>query len=153
MLQKVELERKHLTDYQSIVGEAVLAKIHALAEPLRDARVVHVNATAFGGGVAEMLYTLVPLMRDVGLEAEWQVIEGQDEFFAVTKACHNGLQGMDLPFTKEMKEIWRRYNRLNADKFEGPFDVAIIHDPQPAGLCRYHEGGDVDHWVCNRCYY
>jgi len=149
VLQKVELKPKHLADYQPIVGDEVIAGIHALARSLQGARVVHVNATAYGGGVAEMLYTLVPLMRDVGLEVEWQVIEGTDEFFNVTKACHNGLQGMDIPFTAEMKAIWQRYNELNATKFEGKYDFVVIHDPQPAGLLRYHSGNG--HWVW-RCH-
>jgi trehalose synthase len=147
----VELEQKHLEDYRPIVGEEVLSKIRALAKPLKEARVVHVNATAFGGGVAEMLQTLVPLMRDVGLDAEWQVIEGEDEFFNVTKASHNGLQGMDIPFTEEMQDIWRRYNQMNADRFEGEYDFIVVHDPQPAGLLHYCGGEGGEHWVW-RCH-
>jgi trehalose synthase len=137
MLSKVKVPERALADYAPIVGEEVIESIRQLAEPLKDARVVHINATAFGGGVAEMLVTLVPLMRDVGLDAEWQIIEGKDEFFSVTKACHNGLQGMDVPFTDEMKEIWQRYNKMNADKFEGEYDFVVVHDPQPAGLFHY----------------
>jgi trehalose synthase len=151
VLQQVEVERKRLADYCPIIGEKVIEQVRALAEPLRGARVVHINATAFGGGVAEILSTLVPLMRDVGLEAEWQVIEGKDEFFNVTKACHNGLQGMDIPFTEEMKAIWRRYNEMNAALFEGEYDLAIVHDPQPAGLLHYHGKERGKHWVW-RCH-
>lgn len=151
MLQQAEVGQKHLTDYRSMVGEKVVEEILALAEPLRGARVVHINATAFGGGVAEMLQTLVPLMRDVGLEAEWRVIEGEDEFFNVTKACHNGLQGMDIPFTGEMQAIWRRYNEMNADRFGGEYDFVVVHDPQPAGLLRYCEGKGGEHWAW-RCH-
>jgi len=151
MLQQVELGQKALADYRPIVGEEVIARIRALAEPLREARVVHVNATAFGGGVAEMLVTLVPLMRDVGLDAEWQVIEGEDEFFNVTKSCHNGLQGMDIPFSKEMQGIWRRYNKMNAARFEGDYDFAVIHDPQPAGLLHYRGRRRGEHWAW-RCH-
>jgi len=131
VLQQVEVERKRLAEYRSIVGDEAITEIERLAEPLRGARVVHVNATAFGGGVAEMLVTLVPLMRDVGLDAEWQVIEGEDEFFSVTKACHNGLQGMDIPFTEEMKTIWRHYNEMNAAVFEGEYDLSLIHISEP----------------------
>jgi trehalose synthase len=150
VLQQVEMEQRRLADYRSIVGGEVIAEIEQLAGPLQGARVVHINATAFGGGVAEMLQTLVPLMCDVGLEAEWQVIEGTDEFFNVTKACHNGLQGMDIPFTEEMKEVWQRYNQRNAEAFEGEYDFVVVHDPQPAGL-RYYHGragpGNVEgHW-------
>jgi len=151
MLQRVELEQKRLADYRPIVGDAGLAEIRALAEPLQGARVVHVNATAFGGGVAEMLVTLVPLMRDVGLDAEWQVIEGEDEFFNVTKACHNGLQGMDIPFTEEMKTVWQRYNEVNAAMFEGQYDFVVVHDPQPAGLLHYHGRERGKHWAW-RCH-
>jgi trehalose synthase len=151
VLEKVKLKQKRLADYAPIVGEEVIAQIEGLTEPLKGARVVHVNATAFGGGVAEMLVTLVPLMRDVGLDAEWQVIQGEDEFFNVTKACHNGLQGMDIPFTDEMKAVWRRYNQLNADRFEGQYDFVVIHDPQPAGLLHYCGGKGGKHWAW-RCH-
>jgi len=151
MLTKVELEARSLTPYTPIVGEEVVENIRQMAKPLQSAHVVHVNATAFGGGVAEMLQTLVPLMRDVGLDAEWQVIEGQDEFFNVTKACHNGLQGMDIPFTEEMQAIWQRYNEMNAANFEGEYDFVVVHDPQPAGLLHYHghEGGKHWAWRCH----
>jgi len=147
MLQRVNVEPKALDEYWTIVGDEEITAIRALAEPLRGARVLHVNATAFGGGVAEMLSTLVPLMNDVGLDAQWQVIAGSEEFFKVTKAFHNGLQGMDLPLTEEMKEIWRRYNQKNAEAFEGEYDFAVVHDPQPAGL-RYYQGpGRSKHWI------
>jgi trehalose synthase len=151
MLQQVKVEEKQLSDYSPIVGDGAIEQIHSLADPLRGARVAHVNATAFGGGVAEMLDTLVPLMRDVGLDAEWQVIEGEDEFFSVTKACHNGLQGMDIPFTEEMQAVWRHYNKMNAARFEGEYDFVVIHDPQPAGLLHYHGVGDGKHWAW-RCH-
>jgi len=147
MLQRVNVEPKALDEYRTIVGDEEITAIRALAEPLRGARVLHVNATAFGGGVAEMLSTLVPLLRDVGIEAEWQIIHGADEFFNVTKAFHNGLQGMDLPLTEEMKEIWRRYNQKNAEAFEGEYDFAVVHDPQPAGLRYYHGTGGSKHWI------
>ena len=138
MLEQVALEPKQLDDYRAIVGEEVIAEIRRLAEPLRGARVVHINATAYGGGVAEILRTLAPLMRDAGLDAEWQVIEGKNEFFDVTKAMHNGLQGMETPFTTEMQSIWQQYNEHNARRFEGDYDYVIVHDPQPAGLLYYH---------------
>jgi trehalose synthase len=151
MLQLVELEPKRLSDYRRVAGDEAMAEIERAAAPLQEARVVHINATAYGGGVAEMLQVLVPLMRDVGLDAEWQVIEGQDEFFNVTKACHNGLQGMDIPFTEDMKAIWRHYNEMNARRFAGEYDYVIVHDPQPAGLLLFHgrEGGKHWTWRCH----
>ncbi len=151
MLPHVAVPSRSLEDYRPIVGDEALDRIRALAEPLRGLRVVHVNATAFGGGVAEILSTLVPLMRDVGLEAEWRVIEGSDEFFQVTKAMHNGLQGMDLPFTEEMQAVWQRYNEENARNFEGDYDVVVVHDPQPAGLLHFTGGKPGRHWIW-RCH-
>ena len=112
MLQTVNFKEKSIQDYLPIIGEQRVEEIRKLAEPLKGARVLHVNATAFGGGVVEILQSLVLLMRDEGLDAEWQVIEGSDEFFQVTKASHNGLQGMDIPLTEEMKGIWEKYNKL-----------------------------------------
>jgi trehalose synthase len=151
MLQSVELVSKSLEDYRPIVGDKAIEEIRALAEPLRGARIVHINATAFGGGVAEILQTLVPLMRDVGLDAHWQVIEGADEFFTVTKAMHNGLQGMDIPFTRDMQIIWEGYNEANAKKFDGNYDFVIVHDPQPAGLLHFTGGEQAEHWIW-RCH-
>ncbi len=147
MLPRVKVEPKALDEYRPFVGNEDITAVRALAEPLGGARVLHVNATAFGGGVAEMLSTLVPLMNDVGLDAQWQVIAGSEEFFNVTKAFHNGLQGMDLPLTEEMKEIWRRYNQKNAEAFEGEYDFVVVHDPQPAGLRYYHGPGRSKHWI------
>lgn len=151
MLERVPTQAKRLADYESIVGASTIAELRQLAAPLAGARIVHVNATAYGGGVAEILQSLVPLMRDVGLDAEWQIIAGDNEFFEVTKASHNGLQGMDTPLTDEMKAIWQRYNERNAKAFEGQYDFVVIHDPQPAGLLHYGGRGEGKHWIW-RCH-
>jgi trehalose synthase len=134
MLTSVPVAPKALADYRPIVGDAAIDEIQRLAEPLRGARVLHLNATAFGGGVAEILSALVSLLNDLGLRADWQIISGADEFFAVTKAMHNGLQGMFVPWTPAMRDTWLHYNRLNADLLEGEYDFVVIHDPQPAGV-------------------
>jgi trehalose synthase len=147
MLMRVELQERHLESYRAIVGDASIQEILDLADQLKGARVVHVNATAFGGGVAEILQSLVPLMVDVGLRAEWRLIAGEDEFFNVTKSFHNGLQGMDLRLTPEMKSVWERYNLSNANAFDGEYDFVVVHDPQPAGLRYYHRDGAGGHWI------
>jgi trehalose synthase len=118
MLEVVETEKKLLDDYINIVGKKEIEEIKRLALPLMEKKVIHINATSYGGGVAEILSTLVPLMKDVGLETEWQVIKGSDDFFSVTKAIHNGLQGMDVSFTEEMEKIFLKNNRLNEKLFE-----------------------------------
>ncbi len=93
MLQPVAVGAKTLADYTHIVGRDLIEEIRTLAEPLQGKRVVQLSATAFGGGVSEILYTLIPLMKDVGLDCEWQVIYGREEFFNATKLMHNALQG------------------------------------------------------------
>jgi trehalose synthase len=134
MLGKVPFTPKALDDYRPVIGDERIEEIRRLAQPLAGARVLHLNATSFGGGVAEILTTLVPLMNDVGLAADWQVIRGADEFYQVTKAMHNSLQGMYLDWTPAMRDVWLQYNRLNAELFDEPYDIVIIHDPQPAAL-------------------
>ena len=95
MLQPVAVGHKSLADYTHLVGRPLVEEIRELVEPLQGLRVLHLSATAFGGGVSEILYTLVPLMRDVGIEAEWQIMIGREEFYNVTKLMHNSLQGSE----------------------------------------------------------
>ena len=134
MLQPVAVANKTLADYTHICGRDLIAEIRELAEPLEGKRVVHVSATAFGGGVSEILYTLVPLMRDVGLDCEWHVIYGREEFFNATKLMHNALQGAPQDLDSEQWDTWRRFNEMNARELSDGWDVCLIHDPQPAGL-------------------
>src|SRR5215211_3647124 len=134
VLQEVGLGQKSLADYRHIAGRGVIDRIHELAGPLRGKSILHVSATAFGGGVSEILYTLVPLMRDVGLDAHWQVILGREDFFNVTKLMHNSLQGDPRAIDDEQWEVFEGYNAMNAQDLEGEWDVIIVHDPQPAGL-------------------
>ncbi len=119
MLQEVALGQKSLADYTHIAGKELAEKIRELAEPLRGHRVLHVSATAFGGGVSEILYTLVPLMRDAGLDAHWQVIFGKEEFFNATKLLHNSLQGAEETLSAEQWQLFDEINRLNAEGCRG----------------------------------
>jgi trehalose synthase len=135
MLHPVNVGQKSLSDYATILGRGLVAEIQRLAEPLEGKRVLHLSATAFGGGVAEINYTLVPLMRSTGLDAEWRIIHGQDEFFNVTKKIHNALQGSPQGLTVEEEAIFHRYNALNAEELdESEYDFVLIHDPQPAAM-------------------
>lgn len=134
MLQPVAVGTKKLADYTHICGRDLIEEIHELAKPLEGSRVVHLSATAFGGGVAEILYTLIPLMNDVGLETEWQVIYGREEFFNATKLMHNALQGNPQDLTPDEWEVWERYNEMNSRELAGGMDVCLVHDPQPAAL-------------------
>jgi trehalose synthase len=134
MLQLVNVGHKSLADYATIASRGLMDEIRRLAEPLRGKRVAHVSATAFGGGVAEINYSLIPLMQDAGLDVEWRIIRGEDEFFDVTKTIHNALQGSLQGLTPEQEEVYRRFNDLNAAEFEDSYDYVIVHDPQPAAL-------------------
>jgi trehalose synthase len=134
MLQPVAVGSKTLADYQHIVGRELIEEIRELIEPLQGKRVLHLSATAFGGGVAEILYTLVPLMKDVGLDCEWQVIYGREEFFNATKLMHNALQGAPEDLSPEQWDVWQRYNEMNSRELTGGWDVIVVHDPQPAAM-------------------
>jgi trehalose synthase len=134
VLQPVTLGSKTLADYTHIFGREQIAEIRELAAPLKGARVAHISATAFGGGVAEILYTLVPLMKDVGLDVEWQIIYGREEFFHATKLMHNALQGAPEDLTPEQWDTWLSYNEINAKELPDGWDVCLVHDPQPAAL-------------------
>jgi trehalose synthase len=135
VLQAVNVGHKSLADYATIATRGLMDEIKRLAEPLAGKRVAHVSATAFGGGVAEINYTLVPLMQSAGLETDWLIIRGAEEFFNVTKTIHNALQGNPQGLTEEQMAIYRRYNELNAKEFNADdYDFVIIHDAQPAAM-------------------
>jgi trehalose synthase len=134
MLQPVSVAQKHLADYASIVGRPLVEQIRESAERLVGKRVLHVSATSFGGGVSEILNTLVPLMVDVGLECEWHVIYGREEFFNTTKLMHNALQGNAQDLSEQDWQTWLHYNEINARELSTDWDLCIIHDPQPAAL-------------------
>ena len=134
MLTEVPVGQKTLADYTHLLGRGLIDEVRELAEPLKGKRVLHVSATAFGGGVSEILYTMVPLMRDVGLDCHWHVILGREEFFNVTKLMHNSLQGAPEAIDEQQWEVFEAYNAMNAQGLEGTWDLIIVHDPQPAGL-------------------
>src|SRR6059036_437777 len=134
MLQLINVGNKSLLDYGTIASRGLMEEIRRLAAQLEGKRVLHLSATAFGGGVSEILYTLVPLMRDVGLDCEWQVIYGREEFFNATKLMHNALQGAPQDLDEEHWATWRRYNEMNARELSDGWDVCLVHDPQPAAL-------------------
>ena len=142
-----------LKDYASLLGPVVIAKLRQLAEQLKGARVVHVNSTRVGGGVAEILSWLIPLMNDLGLQATWEVIEGDDPFFQVTKSFHNGLQGNGVPLPPSAIKAYESTVARNAQRLRPLLedaDFVIVHDPQPAALlelCPNRRGKWI--WRCH----
>lgn len=154
MLKHVPVPPRHLGDYAAVVGAEVVEDLRRKARAFQGARVLHVNSTAFGGGVAELLYTQVPLYRDLGIDCDWQVIDGDEEFFTVTKAMHNGMQGAEVVWTEHMEQIYWDVSKHNAGIYEGKYDFVVIHDPQPAGILRVlHDkvGSPAGRWIW-RCH-
>ncbi len=128
-----------LAAYEAIVGASAVAQLRRLGEKLAGLRVVHVNSTREGGGVAEILEWMVPLMRNVGVEASWEVIHGTNRFFEITKAIHNGLQGKAVDLPKKDWRIYQDVNEENAQRLRPLLeeaDIVFIHDPQPAHLLK-----------------
>jgi trehalose synthase len=150
VLQPIAVGHKGLADYTHLAGRPLIEEIRELAGQLEGLRVLHLSATAFGGGVSEILYTLVPLMKDVGLDVEWQVMLGREEFYNATKRLHNALQGSPDSLSDEEWKVYERYNALNATEIEGGWDVIIVHDPQPLAI-RQHVPEKGGKWVW-RCH-
>ncbi len=155
MLQHVPLPESHLSAYRDAAGEEAVERVRAFAEPLVGAKVLHINSTPYGGGVAEHLSSHTPLLRDLGIQAEWRVLHVTDEFLTVTKTMHNGLQGMDVRWTREMEHVYADTLRAHARAFESGWDIVVVHDPQPAALLPFlDEISDEHHrarwlWRCH----
>lgn len=123
-----------LANYRPIVGDDLVDEIEALAASLAGLRICHINSTRAGGGVGELLGRYVPLLRAMGVSADWRLIFGEPAFFEVTKGIHNALQGGQFSLTAEARSIYLECNRRCAELFEDEYDVYVIHDPQPAAL-------------------
>jgi len=139
-----------LDDYRGIVGNAVLDDLRRIAKPLSRRILRNVNSTAVGGGVAEILNRLVPLFRELGIDARWDVIRGGDPFYGVTKKMHNALHGAPVEFTEKDREIYWQTQEENLKTMDLGGDYLLIHDPQPAGLIRRKDGAR-QRWVW-RCH-
>jgi trehalose synthase len=151
MLQTVDVGTQSVDAYRVSAGEDVVAELRALAEPLRGARILHVSATPYGGGVAELLRSEIPMLRDLGIDADWKLIRGDDAFFRVTKLLHNGLQGSPEGITTQDQERYLTQSAANAEALdEDGYDVVMVHDPQPLALPELHGRGDT-RWIW-RCH-
>ena len=139
-----------LDRYESIVGGTVLSRIRRLAAVVEGKRVLMVNSTRRGGGVAEILHSLVPLLNEVGVPTDWKVIEGDPAFYNITKSLHNGLQGNKVLLTHSMREAYKRTSLVNLERVDTEdYDIVIIHDPQPAALIEKRRPGQKWIWRCH----
>lgn len=139
-----------LSDYKDVVGRDVVGELYILASHVGKRAVKMVNSTAVGGGVAEMLHRVVPLLNELGIETSWEVIKGGADFFDITKAFHNALQGKEGHFDKEIFDTYLAYNEMNFDQMDFDEDLIVIHDPQPAALIHFNRKRN-NKWVW-RCH-
>jgi len=139
-----------LEDYEAVVGPAAIQELRVLARHLEGRSTLMVNSAAVGGGVAELLNRLLPLLKDLGVAARWEVIHGGEEFFAVTKGLHNALHGSRVEITRPMRDLFREVIARNAATLDLNADLVVIHDPQPLPLVSARRDGH-GHWVW-RCH-
>ena len=140
---------KSLDDYIHVVGDQTVAEIYKRARRLQGRRILHINSTHQGGGVAEILSSLVPLMNDMGLEADWRVLHGSSDFFSITKKFHNALQGSPLNLTDIKKQLYIQTNEAFSAYCHIDADCVIVHDPQPLPLIKFYKKSVPWIWRCH----
>ncbi len=141
---------KLLSKYNEIIGEKEVNSIQEEAVPLTERHFVHISSTQYGGGVAEILNSLVYLMNDVGMKTGWRVIKGSPDFFEITKKFHNALQGEKIHLTGIKKKLYEEYNERNAFIHHiSDHDYVIVHDPQPLPLINYYNKKHSWVWRCH----
>lgn len=136
-MDTVVTKKKRFKDYKGVIEDTLYQEVIDLANELKGTKVLQVNATKYGGGVAEILHSLIPLMQDLGIDVHWQIIEGDNRLYDITKSFHNAFQGKEYDLTDQAKRTFERFNAYNAHILKGDWDVIMIHDPQPAALPYY----------------
>lgn len=139
----------HLNDYRDIVGDKVISKIYKKARKLYGKRIIHLNSTYLGGGVAEILNSLVPLFNDIGIDAGWRIIRGNPDLFSITKKFHNALQGDRINLTEIKKRLYIQASEEFSVYTHLDHDCVIIHDPQPLPLINFYRKMQPWIWRCH----
>lgn len=140
----------NLADYEDTVGRDVMQEMYVLAERVKGRRLQNINSTPVGGGVAEILTRMIPLLRELGIQTTWDVIKGDQAFFNVTKAFHNALHGRNEKIGDEMLAVFQATTEANLREMNISGDVVIVHDPQPVGLIALkQESGSRWIWRCH----
>ncbi len=140
--------RLELDEYRDIAPQGTVDFLYRLSDLVKGRSFLHVNAVRYGGGMAEILRRLVPMLTSLGVEARWEVLAGDQEFFAITKRVVNALQGQEQSVSEEMYQTYLRINDRNAQALNLEADLVMIHDPQPAALIEHRKGGK---WIW-RCH-
>ncbi len=142
--------KANIKDYSSIVGQTVIDELFLLADKLKGKVIQNVNSTAVGGGVAEILSRMINLLKQLGVDARWDVIKGDEKFFNITKKMHNALHGVDVEVSLEELMYFQEVNRQNAKEMDLCGDILFIHDPQPIALVEQKETlGKKWVWRCH----
>ncbi len=139
-----------LSSYNSVVGDDIIGELYILASHVGNRSVKMINSTRTGGGVAEMLHRIVPLLNELGIHTEWDVIKGEPEFFNITKSFHNSLQGKEGHLSEQAFNTYLKYNEMNAESIDLDADLIVVHDPQPAAMIKWRPGKS-NKWVW-RCH-
>ncbi len=139
-----------IDDYRAIVGDDEVDELYILADRLKGKSVQNINSTAVGGGVAEILSRMIPLLRNLGVDAYWNVIKGDEKFFTITKDMHNALHGMNVEISSQDLDYFLEVNRQNSETLDLFGDIMFIHDPQPIGLVKQREEKE-NKWIW-RCH-
>ncbi|MFD8496045.1 glycosyltransferase [Amycolatopsis sp. NPDC059657] len=155
MLQNVDVGDLSISAYRTVAPDEIMEPLLEVAAGLRGARVLHLSATPYGGGVSELLRSVVPLYNDLGIDTTWKIISGKPPFFGVTKKLHNALQGATAPITTADRELYedtseRNGAELAADPQFRDFDFVFVHDPQPSAVLSYVDHGSA-YWIW-RCH-
>ncbi len=141
--------RRSLEDYREIVGDKIIATIYKKARGLYGKHILNINSTSQGGGVAEMLQTLVPLMNDIGIDAGWRILHGNPDFFTITKKFHNSLQGEAINLSQHKKNLYVQTNEDFSTFTHIDHDCVIVHDPQPLPLIKFYNKRQPWVWRCH----
>jgi trehalose synthase len=147
MYGTLALSHRALDELREAAGEEALAELRRLSRPIEGLRVLNLSATGFGTGTAELLNSSVPLMNDLGLDMHWQVVRASEEAAQVGRAMYQALGGVPVRWTREMTETWLRYAEMNAELLTEPFDVIIVHDPQPLAIRSYATTNAASKWL------
>ncbi len=138
----------NIEDYISIVGKSVIDDLKLLADKLNGKTIQHINSTSVGGGVAEILSRMVPLLKELGVDTRWDVIKGGEQFFEVTKKIHNALHGRREEINRRDLNIFLETSQKNIDELNIYGDIVFVHDPQPIALIKKRAGNK---WIW-RCH-
>ncbi|MGZ3460184.1 MAG: glycosyltransferase [Archangium sp.] len=150
MLDVVDIGDRSLESYRGVAPDEQLDELVHIAQRLRGARILHINSTHYGGGVSEILRASIPLYKDLGMEAEWKIIRGDNAFFQITKRLHNGLQGAPGQLSEAEKAFYLGNAQLNAPHLGEGYDFVIVHDPQPAAIpALVHQRSSRWIWRCH----